>query len=61
MGNSSRIATIRTLEEKHQTLAQQVAQLERRAILTPQEQFEVATLKKKKLATKDRLVEMRKT
>jgi uncharacterized protein YdcH (DUF465 family) len=61
MGNSSRIATIRTLEEKHQTLAQQVAQLERRAILTPQEQFEVATLKKRKLATKDRLVEMRKT
>jgi len=49
------------LEEKHQTLAQQVAQLERRAILTPQEQFEVATLKKRKLATKDRLVEMRKT
>jgi uncharacterized protein YdcH (DUF465 family) len=61
MGNSSRIATIRTLEERHQTLAQQVAQLERRAILTPQEQFEVATLKKRKLATKDRLVEMRKT
>jgi uncharacterized protein YdcH (DUF465 family) len=60
MGNMSRIATIRTLEEKHQTLAQQVAQLERRAFLTPQEQFEVATLKKQKLATKDRLVEMRK-
>jgi uncharacterized protein YdcH (DUF465 family) len=63
MGNSSRTATtatIKTLEQRHQTLAQQVAQLERRAFLTPQEQFEVAELKKQKLATKDRLFEMRK-
>ncbi|HEY6727922.1 MAG TPA: YdcH family protein [Polyangiaceae bacterium] len=60
MGNTSRTATIKTLEQRHQTLAEQVARLERRAFLTPQEQVEVAELKKRKLATKDRLFEMRK-
>lgn len=61
MGNSSRIASIKTLEERHQSLARKVAQLERRAYLTPSEQLEVSDLKKQKLATKDRLHEMRRS
>jgi uncharacterized protein YdcH (DUF465 family) len=43
------------LRAAHQTLKRQVAQLERRAILTPTEQRLVTVLKKRKLATKDAL------
>jgi uncharacterized protein YdcH (DUF465 family) len=46
-------STLVRLEEQHRHLKQEVATLERRAILTPAEQREAAALKKKKLATKD--------
>jgi hypothetical protein len=51
--------TLASLEEQHRTLKQQVAYLERRAILTPTEQREAHDLKKKKLATKDAIAELR--
>jgi hypothetical protein len=46
-------ATLAQLEEQHRSLSQQVAYLDRRAILTPTEQREASDLKKRKLATKD--------
>lgn len=48
------------LEKKHQDLKQQVAILERRAYLTPDEQRHVTDLKKLKLQTKDALFALRK-
>ena len=60
MGNSSRSTTIKTLEQQHRTLSRKVAQLERRAFLTPSEQMEVSNLKKQKLAAKDQLFEIRR-
>jgi uncharacterized protein YdcH (DUF465 family) len=47
------------LEEKHRTLKQQVAYLERRAFLTPSEQRTATELKKEKLATKDAISMLR--
>lgn len=41
------------LEDRHRSLKQQVATLDRRAILTPDEQRAAIDLKKQKLATKD--------
>jgi hypothetical protein len=52
-------ATLAELEEQHRYLKQQVTYLERRAILTPSEQREATDLKKKKLATKDAIAELR--
>jgi hypothetical protein len=52
-------ATLAELEEQHRYLKQQVSYLERRAILTPTEQREALDLKKKKLATKDAIAELR--
>jgi hypothetical protein len=43
------------LEHEHQRLKRQVAELDRRAYLTPQEQVLVTELKKRKLAMKDAL------
>lgn len=43
------------LEREHQELKRQVAQLDRRAFLTPGEQLRIAELKKRKLAIKDAL------
>ena len=59
MGKLSRSTTIKTLERRHQTLAEKVARLEKRAFLTPAEQLEVSTLKKQKLAAKDELFQVR--
>lgn len=46
---------IASLRVAHRTLKRQVAELERRAILTPTEQRLITELKKRKLATKDAL------
>lgn len=46
-------ADVHELMENHRRLSQRVAELERRAILTPAEQWEARQLKKEKLATKD--------
>jgi hypothetical protein len=47
-------------EREHRILAEQVLNLERRATLTPDEQLEMSTLKKKKLVAKDRMFELRR-
>ena len=47
------------LETVHRNLKQRVAYLDRRMFLTPNEQREAATLKKRKLATKDAISELR--
>lgn len=49
------------LERKHITLKERVAALDAQLSLTPEEQVEIALLKKKKLQTKDQLEKVRKT
>ncbi len=51
---------IRRLEKKHAHLEAKVAELAGRPYLTPLEQMKVQQLKKKKLATKDELVSLRR-
>lgn len=51
---------IARLEEEHRMLKERVAELDRRVLLTAQEQREALELKKKKLAKKDAIVELRK-
>lgn len=46
------------LMQAHRELSRRVAELERRAFLTPSEQQEARELKKQKLATKDAIVAM---
>lgn len=43
------------LERRHQKLKEKVSEYESRLYLTPSEERELAEMKKKKLATKDRL------
>jgi len=50
---------IQRLERKHSKLKARVSELDGRAFLTANEQVERAKLKKKKLATKDMLEELR--
>ena len=47
-------------EREHRVLAEQVFNLERRAILTPEEQQVVTSLKKRKLVAKDCVFELRR-
>ncbi len=47
-------------EDEHHNLSVRVDQLERRAYLTPDEQRVMSTLKKRKLAAKDRIFELRR-
>lgn len=54
--NESSFGHIATLREEHQVLKKRVAELDRRSILTPNEQLLVTELKKRKLATKDALL-----
>jgi uncharacterized protein YdcH (DUF465 family) len=51
---------LRTLEERHKTLSEQVHRLGRRAYLTPGEQQQMADLKKLKLLAKDELAELKR-
>ena len=51
---------IQRLESEHRSLKARVAELDRRAILTPTEQREASELKKRKLATKDALEGLRR-
>ncbi len=60
MGKAIHATNIKTLEQRHEALARKVDRLERRAFLTPSEQMEVSNLKKRKLATKDQLFEIRR-
>jgi uncharacterized protein YdcH (DUF465 family) len=47
-------------ERQHHDLKEAVRRLERRAYLTPSEQFEVSALKKQKLATKDLIAALKR-
>ena len=47
-------------EREHRALAGQVFELERRAILTPDEQLRMSELKKRKLVAKDRVFELKR-
>jgi uncharacterized protein YdcH (DUF465 family) len=51
---------IARLEEEHRMLKERVAELDRRVLLTATEQREANELKKKKLAKKDAIIELRK-
>lgn len=51
---------IARLEAEHQALKERVAALDRRMLLTEQEQHEAHQLKKMKLATKDAIAELRR-
>lgn len=46
------------LERRHKKLKDRVAEYEARVFLNPSEQAEVTTLKKEKLATKDRISQL---
>lgn len=48
-----RQSDVHELVDHHQKLARRVAELDRRAYLTPGEQWEARQLKKEKLAAKD--------
>jgi uncharacterized protein YdcH (DUF465 family) len=48
------------LEMRHRQLHEEVTQLERRALLTPEEQRQIAELKKLKLLAKDELYAARR-
>lgn len=56
--SESSFVRVASLREEHQVLKRQVAELDRRAILTPNEQQLVTELKKRKLATKDAIAEL---
>ena len=52
--------TVGELEAQHRSLDEQITRLERRGIhMTPSERETASQLKKLRLATKDRLVDMR--
>lgn len=58
--NDNPNVAIARLEVEHQVLKERVAELDRRVVLTAHEQLEAAALKKKKLAKKDAIIELRK-
>ena len=51
---------VQELEERHRRLHEEVSLLERRVYLTPDEQRQMANLKKQKLIAKDELYEARR-
>jgi uncharacterized protein YdcH (DUF465 family) len=51
---------IRRMELRHRELDDRIGELGRRALLTPAEQREMSELKKRKLATKDQIVAMKR-
>ena len=57
--NDNPMVAIARLEEEHRQLKERVAELDRRVLLTAAEQREAQELKKKKLAKKDAISELR--
>ena len=57
-GNGERDKELSRLEHRHRKLKARVAEYEARLYLTPNEQAEVARLKKEKLATKDQIEQL---
>ncbi len=60
MGEPTSQDRLLQLEREHAELKEAVKMLERRAYLTPNEQIEISTLKKQKLAAKDRIAALRR-
>lgn len=58
--NDNPMVAIARLEEEHRQLKARVAELDRRGLLTSAEQREAQELKKKKLAKKDAISELRR-
>ncbi len=58
--NDNPMVAIARLEEEHRQLKVRVAELDRRGLLTSAEQREAQELKKKKLAKKDAISELRR-
>jgi uncharacterized protein YdcH (DUF465 family) len=52
---------VQELEDRHRRLHEEVNYLERRVYLTPEEQRQMAKLKKQKLVAKDELYEARRS
>lgn len=50
--------TLESLEEAHQNLKRRLNELDKHRSLSPEEQFEVQVIKKRKLALKDRILSM---
>lgn len=53
--------SVRDLETEHRSIDKEIQRLERRGMhMTPPEQQRAAELKKRRLATKDRLIDLRR-
>jgi uncharacterized protein YdcH (DUF465 family) len=59
-GIESETARLGEAEARHRALDERLRELGRHVYLTPEEQIEVAQLKKQKLKTKDEIQEMRR-
>jgi len=60
MGEPTAWDRLQSLEREHSVLKEAVRQLERRAYLTPTEQYQIVDLKKQKLAAKDRIAALKR-
>jgi len=56
-----RTSQVQRLEQRHRVLGAKVAELDGRMSLSSREHFELNELKKKKLAAKDALADLRRT
>ncbi len=61
MNEATASDNVQQLQARHQELAEEVRQLEKRAYLTPEEQRHITELKKQKLAAKDQLFGLKPT
>lgn len=60
-GTESDTARLNEAEARHRALDERLQELARHVYLTPEEQVEVAQLKKQKLKAKDEIQELRRT
>ena len=61
VGRRNHHETVESLQQTHQQLERRLNKLDRHRSLSPEEQFEVQVLKKRKLALKDRMIAMQKS
>lgn len=54
-----RAVTLESLQEEHQTLDARLKKLDRQRSLSPEEQYEMMVIKKRKLSLKDRISRLR--
>ena len=55
---SERTSNLTTLRQEHETLDSRLQKLDRQRSLSPEEQYEMMVIKKRKLALKDRINSM---